>query len=130
MDIFRIAAVGIISAMIAVTVKKWRPEFAAAIGIAAGVGILFFMADSLKSVISGFEEIIERSGISPDFIRTVIKLTGIAYITKFATEVCRDSGENAIAAKVELAGKIAVLVITLPILSSFLNLITETLNSF
>jgi stage III sporulation protein AD len=130
MEIFQIAAVGIISALIAVTLKGWRPELAAAVGIAAGTALMLSMAGALEGIFAEFDAVISKCGIAPEYFRLVIKLTGIAYITKFAGEICRDCGENAIAAKVELAGKVAVLSLTVPVISAFLNLVIETLNSF
>ena len=130
MDIFRIAAVGIISALIAVTLRAWRPELAAAVGIAAGLVLILGMADTLFALFSQFEAIIDGSGIDTQYFMLVLKLIGIAYITKFAADICRDSGESAIASKVELAGKAAVLALTVPVIGSFLSLVIETMNAF
>lgn len=130
MEIFQIVAIGIISAIFAVTIRSWRPELAAAVGIAAGLALFFSIAKDLGEVFSEFDGIISKCGITPEYIRLVVKLTGIAYITKFAGELCRDCGENAIAVKVELAGKVMVLALTTPVIGTFLNLVIEMMNAF
>ena len=130
MDIFQIAAVGIIGALIAVTLRNWRPELAAAVGIAAGIVLVLGMADTVLGLFSEFKNIIDASGVDTQYFMLVLKLIGIAYITKFAADICRDSGESAIASKVELAGKTAVLALTVPVISAFLTLVIETLNAF
>ena len=130
MDIFRIAAIGIISAIISVTIKNWRPELAILVAIAAGIVLIPLITGVLNGAIGEFEKIISDCGVSLEYFSLVIKLIGISYITKFATETCRDCGENAIAAKVELAGKVAVLALCVPVIGTFLNLVKETLTSF
>lgn len=130
MDPFKTAALGIICAITAVTVRTQKPEMAPPITIAAGIIIFFSTADSIGNVISEFNSLLEKCKIAPEYFYTVVKLTAIAYITQFAAEVCRDCRENAIAAKIELAGKIAVLTLTAPIIGSFINLITDALSSF
>ena len=130
MEIFQISALAIIGALLAVTLKNWRPELALAISIAAAVGIILSITGILRQILLSFENIISQCGLSPELFTLVIKLTGIAYVTKFAGELCKDCGENAIASKVELAGKASVLLLTLPVISKFINAVTETLTSF
>lgn len=84
----------------------------------------------LGRVISEFDGLIARCGIEPRYFKLVVKLSGIAYVTKFAGDICRDSGESAIGAKVELAGKVMVFALTVPVISDFLNLVIETLDAF
>ena len=130
METFKIAAIGIVSALLAITLKKNHPELSASIGIACGVIIFSSIAGSFFSIIDEFRFIIEKSGLSPVYFKTILKISGIAYITKFASEICRDSGENAIASKIEFGGKISILALTVPIIGDFLNLIIETMSSF
>lgn len=129
MDALKIAAAGIICSIAAVCVRNQKPEMAPPVTIAAGVILLFCMAEHISEIIAEFNAVLERCRIAPEYFYTVVKLTAIAYITKFSADVCRDSGENAIASKIELAGKIAVLAMTVPIISDFLNLIIETVNT-
>ncbi len=130
MDIFRIAAIGIISAIISVTIKNWRSEMAILVAVAAGAVLIPQIAGVLDKVIGEFEKIISDCGISLEYFTLIIKLIGISYITKFATETCKDCGENAIGAKIELAGKAAILALCVPVIGAFLNMVKETLNSF
>lgn len=128
MDAFRIAATGVICALIAVTVRNQKPEMAPPVTIAAGLVLILGISGNISGIIAEFNSVLEKCRIAPEYFYTVVKLTAVAYITKFAAEVCRDCRENAIASKIELAGKIAVLALTVPIISDFLNLIIETLS--
>lgn len=129
MDILKIAAIGIISAIAAVTVKNWRPELAAVVSIAGGLILLFYISGAFGDILSQFDTVLDSCKIAPEYIGLVVRLTGIAYITKFACELCRDCGENAIAVKLELAGKTAVMILTVPVIISFLSMVIETLNT-
>lgn len=130
MEYFQIIGMGIIGAIAAITLKNWRPELAAALALAVGVVVMLAMIPKLEEIFGGLREMVNECGIEPEYVKTVIKLTGIAYITKFAADICRDCGENAIAEKVELAGKVTVFAMTVPMVSAFLELVIASLNTF
>ncbi len=129
MDAFKLAAAGIICAIAAITVRQQNPEMAPPVAVAAGIALILCMSGQIGGIISEFNSLLERCRIAPEYFYTVVKLTAIAYITEFSAEICKDSGEGAIASKVQLAGKLAVLAMTAPIIGDFLNLIIETVNS-
>lgn len=129
MDIFKIIGIGLIGGFLSLTVKEYRKEYAVLIGVATSIAILMGIADMLKEVIDAFWELTEKSGVDMKYFVIVIKVVGVAYITQFASEVLRDGGENATALKVELAGKVFILGLTLPILTSFLEVCINALNS-
>lgn len=130
MEIFKIAAFGIVSAMIAITLRKQNPEISASVGIACGITVILLLANSFSAIINEFNLIIDKSGIPIQYFKTVVKIIGISYISKFTAEICRDGGENAIASKIEFGGKITLLSVTMPIIGDFLNLIIDTLGEF
>lgn len=130
MEVFKIAVCGVICALTAVTVREHKPETAPLVTVAAGIVLLSYMLGDIEKIISEFNSSLDCCGINPDYFYTVLKLTLIAYVTKFAAEVCRDCHENSIAAKAELAGKIAVLTVTVPVICDFFNLVNEMLAAF
>lgn len=129
MEAFQIAGIGIIGAILALTIKKWQPELSMTVAIAVGIILVFSVLNSLGDILIQFDDIISDCGISPQYLKLVVKLTGIAYITKFASDICRDAGETAIAGKVDFAGKIIVFSLTIPVISAFLNLIIEIITT-
>ncbi len=128
MDIFKIIGIGLIGGFLSITVKEYRKEFSVLIGVATSIAVLFGIADMLREVIDAFRHLTEMSGIDTKYFVIVIKVVGVAYITQFAAEVLKDGGENAAAMKVELAGKVFILGLTLPILTSFLEVCINALN--
>lgn len=128
MDIFTVAALGIVGAILSVTIKGLHPEIAITISLATAVVILIYISDNLRTVIAEFADIISKSGINTQYFQIALKACLVAYITQFASHICRDAGENAIATKVELAGKLSVVVMTVPVMSGFLDAINNLLN--
>ena len=68
----------------------------------------------------GFKQPLESSRVSSQYLAPILKTTAIVYITAFGTEICRDADENAMAVVVELAGKIIILIIALPLIEAIL----------
>ncbi|MBQ3037909.1 MAG: stage III sporulation protein AD [Clostridia bacterium] len=121
MDIFAVCALGVVGMLLAVMIKKTRPEMAIAISLITGICVIFYITDGLTEIFSGFYEIVQRSGINEEYFRVAVKVCIIAYITQFASELCKDAGEGAIAVKVELAGKVSIVVMSMPVISGFLQ---------
>ncbi len=121
-EIIKIVGVGFMGGMLALTVKKDKPEFALLISLVTAVMISFELIKGVGNVIAEIDKIIARCGIDIKYISIAIKAMGIAYVSQFAAEILRDGGEGAIASKVEMAGKVAILIITIPVLSTFLEM--------
>ena len=126
-DAVKLIAIGIIAAILAITIKKTNPELAVQVSIAAGVVIFFMLLSYLSSAIEMIRDFASQYQEVYDGIKIVLKIIGIAYLCEFAIQVLRDAGEGAIASKVELGGKLIILVITLPLLTSFTQRILSIL---
>ncbi len=128
MDILKIAALGIISAVLVLTIKKTHPEMAVQLSIAAGVILFLFSLDYLREVVSFIRDFSDKFSFAYSSILLVIKIIGIAYVCEFSVQILKDAGESSIASKVELAAKLLVVVISLPLLSTFLDLVLGLLK--
>lgn len=124
-SIVKIAAIAVIAALCAVTVKKQVPELGLAIGLIAGALILGSSVAALKSAKELMETLADTAGLSPVVLTPVIKTVGIAIITKLAAEICRDAKEGGIAAFVETAGAAGALFVSLPLIEMVLSMIIE-----
>jgi len=125
MEIFKIAAVGIIATIFSVMLKNQKPEFSLQISIITGLIIFLFVLSKLASVLEVFNTLVQKTNIDTVYITTILKIIGIAYIAEFGAQVCRDAGENAIASKIELGGKVLIMVLGIPILIALLDLIIK-----
>lgn len=129
MNIFGIIAIGIIGAVLSITIKSYRPEYGIITGIATGIIIMLMITENMFSVAEELQKIVNKTGLDTEYFKITLKVIGISYITQFGAELCRDAGENAIASKVDAAGKICVMLLTIPVISGFLNMIISMLNS-
>lgn len=127
MDVVKIIGVGLIALIIIILLKQYKPEFVIYVSLIAGAIILFMVLDKLTGIIELLSNLSSKAGINGQFLVILLKITGIAFLTEFAVSICNDSGETAIANKIDLGGKIIIIAISVPIISSLLELIIKIL---
>lgn len=128
-ELVKIIGTGFIGGMLALTVRKQRPEFAVMIALITSALILGSVAESVGGIIEELRRVTEECGVDIKYFEIIIKVVGVAYLAQFAAEILRDSGENAVASKVEAAGKICILTLVLPVMTSFLELCIKVVNN-
>lgn len=126
-EVIKIIAIGMISLVIIIVVKQYRPEFAIYISIIAGILILLMSLQKLGEIVGLIQRISEKAGINGKFLEILLKITGIAILTEFAVSVCKDSGESSIASKIEMGSKVIIISMSVPIISSLLELMINIL---
>ena len=127
--VLNIAGTGLAGGMLALLLRRERPELAVMCALAASLVIIAGFIGDIKTVVGGLERLTEDAGIDTEYFVICIKAVGTAYISQFSAELLRDCGEGAIAAKIEAAGRIAILVMTLPILESLIEMCIKAVNS-
>ena len=127
MDIIKIIGIGLIALIIIIIVKQYRPEFTIYISLIAGALILLMVMDKIGGIIDLLTSLSNKTAINNEFLVLLIKITGIAFLTEFAVSICKDSGETAIASKVDLGGKIIIISMSIPIIASLLETILKVL---
>ncbi len=127
MEIIKIIGIALIALIIIIMLKQYRPEYAIFISILTGILILFLVMDKLTGIIQLIQNIEDKFSINTQFIALLIKITGIAFLSEFAVSICKDSGEAAIASKIELGSKIIIISMSIPIISSLLEVILKIL---
>ena len=127
MDIIKIIGIGLIALIVIIIIKQYRPEFAVYVSLIAGPLILLLILDKMSGVINLLTNLANKTSINKDFIFLLIKITGIAFLTEFAVSICKDAGESAIATKIDMGGKVMIVAISIPIISSLLETIVKIL---
>ncbi len=127
MDIIKIIGVGLISLIIIIIVRQYKPEFTLYVSLLAGALILIFIMDKIGGIVDLLTSLANKTAINNQFLLLLIKITGIAFLTEFAVSLCKDSGENAIANKVDMGGKVIIVSMSIPIISSLLETVIEIL---
>jgi stage III sporulation protein AD len=123
LEILQIVGFAIVTVTIIIVIKSQKPEIAIQVSIAAGIIIFLMAAAKLSAVIQFLKEFTEKANMDMVFFTTLLKIIGIAYIAEFGAEICRDAGESSTASKIELAGKVLIVVLAVPIITSILELI-------
>ena len=109
MTVFKVIGIALTAVAAALVLRAYRPELGLQIAVAAGVLILVLTLDELQAM---------------------LKVIGVAYLAQFASDLCRDAGEGAVAGKVELAGRVLILALCLPVLAAILELIGSILSTY
>ena len=122
MDIIKIIGVGLIA-----LIKQDRHEFVIYVSIIAGVIILILIMDKVSAIIDLLTSLSNKTVINNEFLVLLIKITGIAFLTEFSVSICKDSGETAIANKIDIGGKVLIISMSIPIIASLLETIIKIL---
>lgn len=121
MEIFKILAICLISAVLAIVLKQQKGEYALMVALAGGAVVILYI---LKGVFEPIEYIKARllsCGVKTEYFAVALKALGIGYVTGFIADACRDSGQASLAAKAELAGKCAIFILSVPLISAVLE---------
>lgn len=125
MDVFKIVGITIVAVVLIVTLKQEKKEMAIVLSILSGVLILFFVMEPLGDIIEMLSGLVEKSGINSQYLEIILKVTAIAYIIEFSKNICMDAGESGLATKVEIAGKVIVVSLSIPIVLSVVEVVTK-----
>ncbi len=127
MDVIKIVGIGLIALIIIVIIKQYRPEFALYVSLMAGVLIVMLILNKMEAIIELLTSLSNKLTVNNEFLILLIKITGIAFLTEFAVSICKDTGETAVANKVDLGGKVIIISMSIPIIASLLETIIKIL---
>jgi len=122
-EIWQIVGLALIVTVISVVLKQIRPEIALQLSILAGAAIFILIMSKIKVIVDLLQTLAEQANISSYYLLIVLKIVGVAYLAEFGAQICRDAGEGALATKIEIAAKVGVIVLSIPIIVA----ITESL---
>lgn len=126
MSMIQVGILGIAGALLAVQFKSGKAEYGIYISIALSLLIFFGILGQLRAVIKMVQGIGTMISMDTVYIGTLLKMLGITYIAEFSSSICKDAGYQTIAGQIEIFGKLAVLVLGMPILAALL----ETVKGF
>ncbi len=127
MEVIKIIAIALVAVVLIILLKQYKPEFALYISLLTGILIIILVMDKLTGIIQLIESISNKANINNQFIAILIKITGIAFLSEFAVSICKDAGETAISNKIEIGTKIIIISMSIPIISSLLEIILKIL---
>lgn len=127
MDILQIVALGFMVTILSLVLKEQKPLFAFLLTIFAGLVIFLMLLDQIRFVVSTLENLAEQTNVNIVFLKTILKIIGVAYIAEFGAQTVRDAGQEAMAAKIELGGKMLIIVMAVPIITVIIETVLKLL---
>lgn len=122
MDIFKILGVAIISTVICILLSQYKPEYAMVVSLACGIVLFSMIIVSLLPAFKTMSDLMNRAQISTEYTKAIVKTLGVCYVTQLASDSCKDAGQSAIASKVELSGKVFIVIISLPLFEDLIDI--------
>lgn len=123
-------AVGILlcAALLSAVLRSQRPELAICLGLAAGALVLVLLLSEIAPLLSAVRRMMQSGGLSAEWLGVVLKAAGVCLLTQLAADTCRDAGETALAGKAELAGRVLLLLLAIPLYERILSLVTQLIS--
>lgn len=128
MSIMTIVGISIVGTILCVVIKQYKPEYAAAISICTGTLVLLMLLVNFGEIFGFLNELSVIGKLNSEYGEIVGKSLGICVLTQLAGDTCRDCGQTSIASKVELGGKISVLVLCIPIFTALLKTVGKLID--
>ncbi len=128
MGIVTIAGITVIAAFLAVLIRRYHPEYSMAIGLITGTLILGMLIIQLAPVFSRLQALLNSTSLPSEYGSVLFKALGISLLAQFSADACRDAGENAMAEKAELTGKVFLLILALPLFEKIVELAVHLMN--
>ncbi|PTX53918.1 stage III sporulation protein AD [Melghirimyces profundicolus] len=127
MEIIQVVGLGLVATFLILVIKEQKPVFAFLLATFTGVVIFLSLVGKIADVIGILTKLAEKARVNSIFLETVLKIIGIAYIAEFGAQVTRDAGQGSIASKIELAGKILIMVMAIPIITMMIETVVQIL---
>ena len=127
MEIVKIIGIGFMTLIITLFLKEYKKEYAIYSSLIGGAIILFYSMGILKTIVKFIEELSGNSKYDNFFITLLLKITGIAILTEYAVSICKDLGENSVANKIDFGSKLIIVSLSIPIISTTLEALTNLL---
>ncbi|MBR4080318.1 MAG: hypothetical protein IKK21_00860 [Clostridia bacterium] len=121
MSMMQLAGFSTAAALAALTLRRLRPEMGAALAVAAGVLLTGLIVPALAEVIAALTSLGHAGGVQDETLAALLKITGMSLLADLAAQTCRDAGEEGLALRTELAGRVMILLLALPAMRALLG---------
>jgi len=121
MELIKIIGIGFLTVICSIILKEYKKEFALFVILIGSLLIVYISFDILCDVVNFINDLSKKAYIDNSFVALLLKITGISILSEFAISICKDCGENSIANKIDLGGKIIVISLSIPVIGSSLE---------
>ena len=117
----QIAGFAVCAAALALILRRLRPESATVLVIAASALAGLMILPQLAQIVDGVVSLAKSGGVQDGYIAQLLKISGISLLMDCAAQTSRDAGEDGVALKVELAGRVMLIALSLPVMQTLLT---------
>lgn len=129
MSIHSIICFAAAAALAAMCVRSFDERIGRQTALSALAAVLFLLLPFLSKAVEALAELSELGGLGADTVGFVLRAAGTACLTGLAASICRDAGESALGETVQLAGRLMLVLMTLPILKRLVQMLTELIEN-
>ena len=127
MDILKIGVLGIVGVLLAIPLKVQKAEYSLFVSMSVCIYIFVYIISKIEILCQYAKSLETMLPVDGTYLALILKMVGITYVSEFSVHLCKDAGYGAIAAQIEMFAKLSILVISMPVLMSFLDVIGEFL---
>ncbi|NLB33089.1 MAG: hypothetical protein GX818_04925 [Tissierellia bacterium] len=124
----KIIFIAVITLILGITLSKFNSEFKVYITVIFGIVVIFMLFSELKLYLEEIVDLFVRYDIKTEYFSTILKIVGIAYVCDFISLLCKDLDYESVGKKVEIAGKLIILIYSVDIIKIFLDQILLLVN--
>lgn len=129
MNVTAVCVVCVSAAVLSVMLKQYKPEYALIVSVVSGAVTLLVCLAAVMPLLDKLRESIGSLGNCEYCISILIKSLGICYITQFASDACSDCGEKSLANKIEIAAKVSIALLALPLVEQIIGIAQKMTES-
>lgn len=121
----KVVFIGLVAVFAILLLKVGKPEYAMAVSLGACVLILLFAGGSLSTVVEELQNLFRYVKLPDGYLTILLKILGVSYLAEFGSALCKDAGQAAVAGQIEIVGKLAILVLSMPVVTSLFETISK-----
>ena len=125
MDIVQIVLISMVASLLYIILKDIQPTFAFLILLLTSIAIILVVIRQIQAIILLLQTLGEKASVDSTYIHTILKIIGIAYVTELGANITKDAGLSSVASKLELAGKIFILLLAIPIITAVIDVVIQ-----
>lgn len=127
MNIISFCVLGIFAVIGSLALKNYNKEISALLIMSCVVLMSVIALPSLSRLLQSVNELISCANVKEEYFSILIKSLGICYITQISVNICKENGSQSVASQLEIAGKLLILILAVPVYNDLLALVADFL---
>lgn len=127
--LLRVVGLGLMATVLLMVIREERRDLSVILRLAVGVALLLLVIPDIAKVVTAIVHISELAHVPVAYVALLLKVVGISYLTVFVAQLAQDSGEQGTGMRVELAGKIVILMLAIPLIASIAETVLKLIPS-